>query len=127
MQLDLEFTFHIPLLEHQLKVWYILLKWLIQKSFKNMTMEKGNLIQYNQTTPPEYQLENITAKVALLWAENDKLADPEDVHYLEGRLKNLIFSKPVNLKQFNHLDFVWGMDANVLVYEDVLTLLEKHS
>ncbi|GIY12033.1 gastric triacylglycerol lipase [Caerostris darwini] len=87
--------------------------------------KKGNLLEYNQTTPPEYYPENITTKVALFWSENDKLADPIDVHLLEKRLPNMIYSTPVKLKEFNHLDFVWGVNASTLVYEGVLTLLEN--
>lgn len=88
---------------------------------------KGNMLQYNQTSAPEYHLENITTKVALIWSENDKLADPSDVHLLEKKLKNMVLSTPVKLKKFNHLDFVWAVDANSLVYEYVLSLLKNHS
>lgn len=72
-------------------------------------------------------MENITTPVALLWSKNDKLADPTDVEALHEKLKSLVDSYCVPLDQFNHLDFVWGIDANKLVYEKVLTLLKKYS
>ncbi|CAL1287331.1 unnamed protein product [Larinioides sclopetarius] len=84
---------------------------------------KGNKLKYNQTSAPEYHVEKITTKTALIWSENDKLADPTDVHILEKKLKNLVSSTPVKLKEFNHLDFVWGVDANIYVYENVLSML----
>ncbi|XP_015920104.1 gastric triacylglycerol lipase [Parasteatoda tepidariorum] len=87
--------------------------------------KKKNLLHYNQTTPPEYFTENITTNVALFWSVNDKLADPQDVHLLEGRLKTLVSSIRVNSSDWNHLDFVWGLDARSLVYEGVLSLLQK--
>ncbi|XP_055926655.1 gastric triacylglycerol lipase-like [Argiope bruennichi] len=87
---------------------------------------RGNMLHYNQTSAPVYHLENITTKVGLIWSENDKLADPTDIHILEKKLKNVILSTPVKLKEFNHLDFVWGIDANILVYDNVLSLLKKN-
>ncbi|PRD27383.1 UNVERIFIED_CONTAM: Gastric triacylglycerol lipase [Trichonephila clavipes] len=80
--------------------------------------KKGNLLHYKQPTPPQYYVENITTNVALFWSKNDKLADDKDVHLLEGKLKSCVSSTCIKLPQFNHLDFVWGIDANTLVYEE---------
>ncbi|GFY47479.1 gastric triacylglycerol lipase [Trichonephila inaurata madagascariensis] len=89
--------------------------------------KKGNLLHYKQPTPPQYYVENITTNVALFWSKNDKLADDKDVHLLEGKLKSCVSSTCIKLPQFNHLDFVWGIDANTLVYEEVQILMKKYS
>ncbi|XP_054709826.1 gastric triacylglycerol lipase-like [Uloborus diversus] len=89
--------------------------------------EKGNMQHYNQSVAPEYFVENITAPVALFWSKNDKLADGTDVALLQQKLKNVVSVTCVKYDQFNHLDFVWALHANTLVYEEVLMLLKKYS
>lgn len=61
--------------------------------------------------------------VALFTATNDWLADPTDVKVLKANLQNIIYEK--NIDAWNHLDFVWGEDANKVLYEDVLTILAR--
>lgn len=88
--------------------------------------KSGNMKHYNQSTPPEYHVDKITVPVALMWSKNDKLADPTDVGLLHEKLKSLVASYCIKLDAFNHLDFVWGIDANKLVYDDILTLFKKY-
>lgn len=60
--------------------------------------------------------------VALFTATNDWLADPEDVKGLKPKLKNIVFSK--NIEVWNHMDFVWGEDAHSVIYADIIKLLQ---
>lgn len=89
--------------------------------------KRGNMKHYNQSTPPEYHVENVTAPVVLVWSQNDELADPTDVGLLHERLKTLVASYRVKLDAFNHLDFVWAVDAKKLVYDFVLSTLAKYA
>ncbi|KAG8201347.1 hypothetical protein JTE90_016824 [Oedothorax gibbosus] len=89
--------------------------------------KKENLKRYNQTTPPEYHVQNITTKVALFWSKNDQLADPQDVELLHKSLKTCVSSYCIKFNSFNHLDFVWAIDANTLLYGEVQSLLKKYS
>eukprot|EP00096_Caligus_rogercresseyi_P015886 TRINITY_DN8382_c0_g1_i1.p1 TRINITY_DN8382_c0_g1~~TRINITY_DN8382_c0_g1_i1.p1 ORF type:complete len:417 (-),score=34.87 TRINITY_DN8382_c0_g1_i1:29-1279(-) len=88
-----------------------------------------NLKLYNQTTPPAYNIrDNVQVPIALLWSENDWLADPLDVQWLQDELKTvLVQSYRVPYKQFNHIDFLWGLNANAMVYEFIKTLLKNHA
>ncbi|XP_054773172.2 gastric triacylglycerol lipase-like [Lytechinus pictus] len=81
----------------------------------------GNLDEYNQTTPPEYYVGNLTVPVALFWGENDFLADPQDVEKLIPRIPHLIYNKKI--PNFEHLDFIWAVDANKIVYDDILSIM----
>lgn len=54
------------------------------------------------------------------------LADPTDVGLLQEKLKSLVFSYRVPFPPFNHLDFVMGIDAHKLVYDQVLSQLANH-
>lgn len=38
---------------------------------------RGNMNAYNQSSPPEYDLQKVTVPVALMWSDNDWLADPK--------------------------------------------------
>ncbi|KAI1282151.1 Lipase 3 [Halotydeus destructor] len=90
---------------------------------------RGNLKRYSQLHPPEYMLENITNKyIALFRAKNDWLADPQDVEFLKARLQEpLIQDYEVPFERWNHIDFIWGMQAGQFVNEPVLALLKKYA
>ncbi|XP_053616537.1 lipase 3-like [Plodia interpunctella] len=86
---------------------------------------EGNFKEYGNNVPPEYPVHKITLPIALLSAENDWLASDEDVTNLYVHLTNPIEHYVVPLKQFNHIDFLWAIDANKYVYSKLLELLEE--
>ena len=56
--------------------------------------------------------------VALYWAQNDWLADPTDVRALLPLLSNKLYDKYI--ENWDHMDFIWGMDAATIVYNDII-------
>ena len=48
------------------------------------------MARWNNTSPPEYLYDPVTAPVALFWGQNDWLVVPEDEKDLAGRLPNLV-------------------------------------
>lgn len=79
------------------------------------------------TRPPEYDLRRADFPSALFWGANDWVATPADVAWLARRLPRVVSSRRVAHPGFNHLDFLWAKDANVLVYEDVVRLVGEFS
>lgn len=75
---------------------------------------------YNSISPPAYKLENVKAKVALYYSQNDWLAQPADVQSLRRRLPNVVHHYLVDYPEFNHLDFIWGVDARSLLWDAML-------
>ena len=39
-----------------------------------------NLAEYNRTEPPQYSLSKVNVPVALMWSDNDALADPKVIN-----------------------------------------------
>ena len=70
--------------------------------------------------PPEYDLSMVRVPVLLYWGQDDWLASPQDVHTLAAQLPRLISSVMVPFDKFNHVDFMWAKDADVLLYKPVI-------
>ncbi|XP_039502057.1 lipase 3 isoform X1 [Drosophila santomea] len=81
---------------------------------------------YGTIEPPSYHLENVRAKVALYYGQNDWLAPPEDVEMLYRKLPNVVEKYLVDDKEFNHLDFIWGIDARELLWDRMLEIMRNN-
>lgn len=86
----------------------------------------GNQNHYGQSSPPDFNLANVQIPVALFWGQNDWLATPEDVAILAPQLPNLILNQRVPFDNFNHLDFVWAINADELVYFQLMDVLADY-
>lgn len=61
--------------------------------------------------------------IAIWNGGKDLLADPQDVDLLLSKLSNLIHHKEI--PNYNHLDFIWAMDAPQEVYNEIISLMAK--
>lgn len=84
-----------------------------------------NMKHYNSTKPPQYNITSINVPVAIVAGGNDYLGDPRDVAWLEGQLNPNIIVKNIFYDDYNHLDFVWGLDANRRVYDELIGLVDN--
>lgn len=84
-----------------------------------------NMEHYNSTSPPLYDISSLSVPTALFSGGNDFLADPRDVVWLEGQLNPRIIVQNVFYDKYNHLDFVWGIEANRMVYDDLIKLVKN--
>lgn len=86
---------------------------------------KENNIRYGQKTPPEYPLEKAETMISLWCSENDYFSSLIDVDILFTKLKNPLGKFLVPWPQFNHLDYMWAIDANTLVYQPIIAMLNR--
>jgi len=85
-----------------------------------------NTKRYNQKTPPLYDLSKVKTKVALFSATNDYLADPTDFQRLKSELPKNSIVKELNIEEYSHIDFIWGLNANEKLYKVILELFANY-
>ena len=88
--------------------------------------ELGNWQHYGQATPMDYDLQKVTAPTAIFKADADDLADLVDIDLLVNELPNVVFDHLVGIEGWTHADYIVAMDADVLVYNYVLDLIQNH-
>lgn len=76
-----------------------------------------------QETPPSYQLEKMTVPTAVWSGGEDWAADWRDVHLLLPRIAHVV--SYVHIADWNHWDFIWGLDAPARLYSHILALMER--
>ncbi len=86
-----------------------------------------NMEVYNQPTPPAFHLNNLNIPIKVYWGGEDWLATPPDVQQILRELPR----KPhppqnMYLPHYNHLDFVWGLDAAHTLYPDIIQFFRQH-
>ncbi|NWX14113.1 LIPM Lipase, partial [Aegotheles bennettii] len=85
---------------------------------------KRNMEKYQQATPPLYDVEEMTVQTAVWTGGQDLLADSKDVDILLSQIKRLIYHK--RIPEWTHLDFIWGLDAPLHVYNEIIDLMQKN-
>ncbi|CAL8134276.1 unnamed protein product [Orchesella dallaii] len=86
-----------------------------------------NIKKYNSAQPPEYNLQNITAPTYFFYGEQDNLSEPNDVKITASKMKPGVLkgNYKVGNKYFNHVDFILAKDADLLVYNKILSEMKK--
>ncbi|EEC16218.1 gastric triacylglycerol lipase, putative, partial [Ixodes scapularis] len=89
--------------------------------------KERNRDMYGQDTPPEYPLEEIGTSIALFSGQGDRFADPKDVQSLRSRLQSIVFDYQLPQKNFNHLGFVIGDDATLMLHKPIIELIQGYN
>uniref|UniRef100_G3SMN0 Lipase n=1 Tax=Loxodonta africana TaxID=9785 RepID=G3SMN0_LOXAF len=87
--------------------------------------EADNMRHYNQSGPPLYDLTAMEVPTAIWAGGQDVLVTPKDVARILPQIRNLSYFKL--LPDWNHFDFIWGLDASQRVYSKILALMKEYS
>ncbi|EPB66234.1 hypothetical protein ANCCEY_14675 [Ancylostoma ceylanicum] len=81
---------------------------------------RENKKKYGQANPPEYDFTRIQKPIYLYCGDEDWLADPQDISgYLLPRISHTVVEN-VDLTDYNHLDFIWGLKAAADIYYPIV-------
>ncbi|XP_071649226.1 lipase 3-like [Temnothorax longispinosus] len=85
----------------------------------------GNYKHYGQPTPLPYNLEKVTAPLALFYGANDLLALKTNVLETYKHLQpNVILLEENPYKMLTHFDFLWAIDAKALVFDRIIQVFQ---
>ncbi|KAM4852525.1 lysosomal acid lipase/cholesteryl ester hydrolase-like [Thomomys bottae] len=83
-----------------------------------------NYLHYNQSVPPRYNVKDMPVPTALWNGGHDTLADTSDVHTLLPQITNLVYHKEI--PDYNHIDFIWGLNVFKSVYAEMINLMKQY-
>ncbi|CAL8080467.1 unnamed protein product [Orchesella dallaii] len=86
-----------------------------------------NQQRYGTQIPPSYDLTQITAPTYFFYGDYDNLAVPEDVAYTKSQMQDdtVLENIRVDWDLFNHFDFLIAKDADTLLYNPILSLIQE--
>lgn len=82
-----------------------------------------SIVCVKKDTAPLYNISNLEVPVAMFHGTNDWLVAKTNIYKLQTEIPNLVFKK--ELEGWEHLDFIWAMDAPSLCYADVIRLFKE--
>ncbi|NXN38988.1 LIPM Lipase, partial [Rhinoptilus africanus] len=90
--------------------------------FKAFDYGSKNPAVYHQDIPPSYQVEEMPVPTAVWSGGEDWAADWRDVRLLLPRITRLVTYG--HIPDWNHWDFIWGLDAPGRLYSNILEMME---
>lgn len=99
--------------------WYQIFKAGVLQAW-DFGNEKENIVHYNSTTPPQYDVSTLNVPTMFAAGGNDFLGDPRDLAWLEAQMAPGLLVHNIFLDEYNHLDLIWGLDVADKVYKYIL-------
>lgn len=86
-----------------------------------------NLLEYNSSLPPDYDLSKVSMPIVLLAGSNDKVSLIENVNILSQKLPNVVKYIVIGRKLMNHLDYVWGENMDEYLFPYIFDILAEYN
>lgn len=82
---------------------------------------------YGKSSPPQYDLTQVSAPVAIFHSDADLLTANVDVQNLKSQLSKVVLVQHLDASEgFDHLDYVWAKDVATVVYAALLNLIQSY-
>uniref|UniRef100_A0AAF5PUL0 Lipase n=1 Tax=Wuchereria bancrofti TaxID=6293 RepID=A0AAF5PUL0_WUCBA len=92
----------------------------------NYESVEENQRHYGSDSPPIYNISSVNVPIYLYWSLNDWLANTLDI---EKSLLSILPNKSIKggkvFKNYNHLDFIWGLRAADEIYRPIISIIHK--
>ncbi|KAI8435542.1 hypothetical protein MSG28_003838 [Choristoneura fumiferana] len=98
---------------------------ILSKRFQQFDYGSNNQRVYGSELPPEYDLSKVTLPMTMFWAKNDFLSSETAVNMLKEKLPASTDMYLIPYPEFNHLDYLWAIDAPTLLNEKLIEKLDK--
>ncbi|XP_017102668.2 lipase 3-like [Drosophila bipectinata] len=87
-----------------------------------------NIIMYNQSTPPEYNLEKVRphGSLHIFYSDGDWWVSKKDIAILKGKLSKAMFHH-IEDSKFGHGDFLHGHNDRTLINIPILEIFRRNS
>ncbi|XP_048005213.1 lipase 3-like [Leguminivora glycinivorella] len=95
------------------------------KEFYRFDHGWANLWIYYSWTPPKYDLHKVTAPVFFHYSLSDSWTQAKDVERLGRELGNLRTKRVIPMATYSHSDFLIGINAKRLVYDQVISDMRR--
>ncbi|XP_065207181.1 lipase 3-like [Planococcus citri] len=86
---------------------------------------KMNMVKYNSTVPPQYNISKITTPVVILCSATDPVVTMKDTKWLASHLGNVAEVNSIKNVQFGHVSYVVDTNSKELVVDYIVEKL-KH-
>lgn len=88
----------------------------------------GPFKNQNEDVPPDFTLARITTPLIIHDSRSDRTLNRRDMNRLIQQLNHRPnFEHHLIEDVFNHVDFIWGINARAIVYDRLITFFNRHS
>ncbi|OMJ71639.1 hypothetical protein SteCoe_30107 [Stentor coeruleus] len=106
--------------------WQQMTDYLTYKVQKFDYGKEGNMANYGQSTPPVYDMTKVPGPIAMLSGNEDRLADPTDVAWLENTIPSKTMIAKTVENGFGHLTFLWGLPSVMTYFQQVINFANQY-
>uniref|UniRef100_A0A670ZKG7 Partial AB-hydrolase lipase domain-containing protein n=1 Tax=Pseudonaja textilis TaxID=8673 RepID=A0A670ZKG7_PSETE len=90
--------------------------------FPDITSVK-TILHWKQSSPPSYQIKDLSVPTAVWSGGQDTVADPKDIELLLSGIVNLVYH--CSWADWTHWDLIWGLNAPQRMFFKIIQLMEK--